>query len=77
MRRREGRARGKRGRGSLGQAVKANPYICVAGGFTLGVLASWIVVSTSDGYTPLVVHLLLVLIALAGLCFWRLWGESL
>lgn len=72
MRRREGRDREKRGRGSPGQAVKANPYLCVAGGFILGVLASWIVVSTSDGYTPFVVYLLLVLIALAGLGFWRL-----
>ena len=78
LRRREGRTRGKRGRGSLGQVLRPNPYLCVAGGFTLGVLASWIVVaSTSQGYTPFVVHLPLVLIALAGLGFWRLRGERL
>ena len=75
LRRREGRAREKRGRESLWQAVEANPLFPVAGGFTLGVLATWSVVSTPEGYTPLVVHLPLILIALAGMGFWRLRRE--
>ncbi len=75
LRRREERARGKRGGGGLGQVVKANPYLCLAGGFILGVLASWVVVSASDGYTQLLAYLSVILVALAGVGFWRLRRE--
>ncbi len=72
LRRREKRAREKRGGGGPCKDVKINPYLCVAGGSMLGVVASWIVVSTPDGYTPFLVHLPIILIVLAGMGLWRL-----
>jgi len=76
QRRREERARGKRGRGSLREEVGTNPYALIGGGFVLGVLASWITVSTLDGYYPSVALLAMSLILLAGLVFWRLRGDG-
>ena len=69
---REERAREKRGRGSLREDTDSNPYLLIGGGFVLGVLASWIAVSSLDGYTRLVT----LLILLAGLGVWRLRGDE-
>jgi hypothetical protein len=69
---REERAREKRGRGSLREEVGTNPYALIGGGFVLGVLASWIAVSSLDGYTRLVT----LLILLAGLGVWRPRGDE-
>ncbi len=72
LRRREERARGKRGRGSLWQDIKADPYLCVAGGFVLGFLASLVVVGGPHGNDPFLAQLLVLLIVLASMGFWRL-----
>ena len=76
QRRREERAREKRGRGGLREEIGTNPYHLIGGGFVLGVLASWIAVSTLDGYNPFVNLLTVVLILLAGLGVWRLRGGA-
>ena len=72
QRRREERAREKRGCRSLGQDVRTNPYLYLGVGFILGVLASWPIIATPDGYTPFVAHLPMILIVLSGLGVWRL-----
>ena len=76
QRRREERAQGKRGRGTLREDAGTNPYTLIGGGFVLGVLASWIAVSALDGYTPLLTLLTVILILLAGLGVWRLRGDG-
>ena len=73
---REERAREKRGRGSLREDTDSNPYLLIGGGFVLGVLASWIVLSTLDGYNPFVTLLVIILILLVGLGVWRLRGDE-
>jgi hypothetical protein len=72
QRRREELAREKRGRRSLWQDVRTNPYLTLGVGFILGVLASWPIIATPDGYMPFVAHLPMILIVLSGFGVWRL-----